>query len=411
MGSNYAVEINGVSKMFKLHHENVRSLKEKALFFNKRGYEKFWALRDIDIKVEGGETLGIIGANGSGKSTLLKLMTKILYPTSGNVVTSGSIAALLELGAGFQPDLTGRENVYLNASILGFSKKEVDRRFDDIVAFAEMERFIDNHVRNYSSGMYIRLGFAVAINVDPDILIIDEVLAVGDEAFQRKCLERIGEIQDAGKTIVFVTHNVEITREICSKVIMLDEGVIVKEGNPREVVNYYHQQMESDDAERSERGNRKIEVLGVSLLDEKDQPANDFYTGQDMKIRVAYRANEPVEDPVFGFSIDDYRGFTAYGTNTRLKNLKCGTITGEGFVQFDLKSMPMLEGRYLVSIAIHNRDESTIYHWLDKHYPFSMHSDISDVGLLYIPSSVTIVPNPAHRPSRGPSVEATHEPG
>ena len=404
MGSNYAVEVNNVSKMFKLYHENVRSLKEKVLFFNKRGYEEFWALKDIDIQVPEGETLGIIGANGSGKSTLLKLTTKILYPTKGKVVTNGSIAALLELGAGFQPDLTGRENVYLNASILGFSKREVDKRFDAIVSFAEMERFIDNHVRNYSSGMYIRLGFAVAISVDPDILIVDEVLAVGDEAFQRKCIERIEDIQEAGKTIIFVTHNVEMTKEICTRVVMLDHGEMVKEGKPREVVNYYHQLMESDESERSERGSRQIEILGVALLDDEDKVVNDFFTGQNMKIRIAYRANEPVADPVFGFSIDDYRGFTAYGTNTRLKGMDLGTVSGEGFIQFDLKSLPMLEGRYLVSVAIHSRDEETVYHWLDRFYPFDMHSDIMDAGLLYIPSEVTFVPNYPH-------VEATHEPG
>ncbi|MHB8894859.1 MAG: ABC transporter ATP-binding protein [Candidatus Geothermincolia bacterium] len=409
--AKYAVEVNDVSKMFKLYHENVRSLKEKVLFFNKRGYEEFWALRDVDIQVEEGETLGIIGANGSGKSTLLKLTTRILYPTTGRVVTNGSIAALLELGAGFQPDLTGRENVYLNASILGFSKKEVDKRFDEIVAFAEMERFIDNHVRNYSSGMYIRLGFAVAISVDPDILIIDEVLAVGDEAFQRKCIERIEDIQEAGKTIIFVTHNVEITKEICTRVVMLESGKIVKEGKPREVVNYYHQQMESDETERSERGNRKMEILGVALLNDRDEPVNDFNTGEDMKIRLAYRANEPTEDPVFGFSIDDYRGFTAYGTNTRLKGLELGTVMGDGFVQFDLKSLPMLEGRYLVSVAIHSRDESVVYHWLDRFYPFDMHSDINDAGLLYIPSNVQVVRDLPAGTTQGPEVEATHEPG
>ena len=388
--TDYAVEINDVSKMFKLYHENVRSLKEKVLFFNKRGYEEFWALQDIDIQVKPGETLGIIGANGSGKSTLLKLMTRILYPTTGQVITNGTIAALLELGAGFQPDLTGRENVYLNASILGFSKKEVDKRFDEIVSFAEMERFIDNHVRNYSSGMYIRLGFAVAINVDPDLLIIDEVLAVGDEAFQRKCLERIEEIQQAGKTIVFVTHNVEQTREICSRVVMLDQGRIVRQGAPREVVNYYHQFMETEEEGR-ERGNRQIEVTGVSLLNDADKAVNDFYTGENMRIRVAYRANEPVEDPVFGFSIDDYRGYTAYGTNTRLKGLNLGTLTGEGYVEFSLKGLPMLEGRYLVSVAIHSRDEQTEYHWLEKLYPFDMHSEVTeDVGLLFIPSEVSL---------------------
>jgi len=386
---NYAIEVQDVSKMFKLYHENVRSLKEKVLFFNKRGYEEFWALTDVDIRVSEGETLGIIGANGSGKSTLLKLMTKILYPTKGKVITNGTIAALLELGAGFQPDLTGRENVYLNASILGFSKKEVDKRFDEIVAFAEMERFIDNHVRNYSSGMYIRLGFAVAINVDPDILIIDEVLAVGDEAFQRKCIERIEKIQDEGKTIIFVTHNVEVCREICTYVVMLDQGNIVKEGMPKDVVKYYHEFMESDEA-GGERGNHQIEVIGVALLNDKDEAVNDFNTGEGMKIRVAYRANEPVTDPVFGFSLDDYRGFTAYGTNTRLKGMDLGTLEGEGFVEFDLNKLPMLEGRYLVSVAIHSRDERVIYHWIERKYPFDMHSDVSDVGLLYIPTDARI---------------------
>jgi ABC-type polysaccharide/polyol phosphate transport system ATPase subunit len=386
---DYAVEIQDVSKMFKLYHENVRSLKEKVLLLRKRGYERFWALEDININVKPGETLGIIGANGSGKSTLLKCITKILYPTTGKITTNGSIAALLELGAGFQPDLTGRENIYLNASILGFSKKEVDKRFDEIVAFSELGRFIDNHVRNYSSGMYIRLGFAIAINVDPDILIIDEVLAVGDEAFQRKCLDRIEEIQESGKTIIFVTHNVEVTKEICSNVVMLDHGHIVKSGNPRDVVNYYHQLMETAE-EGSERGTRQVEVTGVTLLDERGEPTAEFQTGQSMKIRVDYSIREPVVDPVFGFSIDDYRGFTAYGTNTMLKGMELGTLSGEGFVQFDLKSLPMLEGRYLVSVAVHSRDEQTVYHWLEKHSHFDMHSESNDAGLLYVPTEVEI---------------------
>ncbi|MBN1289061.1 MAG: ABC transporter ATP-binding protein [Actinobacteria bacterium] len=386
-----AVEAINVSKMFKLHHENVRSLKEKVLFFHKRGYEEFWALKDVNVSVDQGETLGIIGANGSGKSTLLKCMTRILYPTSGRIETSGSIAALLELGAGFQPDLTGRENIYLNASILGFSKKEVDRRFDDIVAFSELERFIDNHVRNYSSGMYIRLGFAVAINVDPDILLVDEVLAVGDEAFQRKCLDRIDDFRSQGKTIVFVTHNVEITREICSKVVMLEHGKVVKEGNPRDVVNYYHQAMETED-EASERGNRKIVFTSVEVLDKEGKEATEIKTGDPMKVRVRFKANDPVDDPVFGFSLDDYRGFAAYGTNTALRGLELGRVSTEGEIEFDMSSLPMLDGRYMVSVACHSRDGNTVYHWLDKHIPFDVHSESSDVGLLYIPCEIKINP-------------------
>lgn len=387
----YAVEVNDVSKMFKLHHENVKSLKEKVLFFRRRGYEEFWALKDIDVKVSEGDTLGLIGANGSGKSTLLKCITKILYPTKGKIATNGSIAALLELGAGFQPDLTGRENVYLNASILGFSKKEVDKRFDDIVAFAELERFIDNHVRNYSSGMYVRLGFAVAINVDPDLLIIDEVLAVGDEAFQRKCLDRINEIQNAGKTIIFVTHNVDVTQEICNRVIMLDQGNIVKEGTPKEVVPFYHKAMESHE-ESAERGDRRVTVTGAELLNGEGNPASEFSTGESMKIRVSYIVAEPVEDPVFGFSIDDYRGFTAYGTNTSLKGIDLGKVSGEGVVEFDLKALPMLEGRYSVSLSVHSRDEQTVYHWLDRYTTFDMYSQMNDIGLLYIPCEILVNP-------------------
>ena len=377
--------------MFKLHHENVRSLKEKVLFFNRRGYEEFWAVKDVDIQVEEGETLGIIGANGSGKSTLLKCITKILYPTKGKIVTNGTIAALLELGAGFQQDLTGRENIYLNASILGFSRKEVDKRFDEIVQFAELDRFIDNHVRNYSSGMYIRLGFAIAINVDPDILIIDEVLAVGDEAFQRKCLERIDEIQAQGKTIIFVTHNVEMTKEICSRVVMLEAGQMVKEGIPREVVAHYHSTMESEE-EGSERGNKQIRITDVGFLDDEGNKSNSFRTGQQMRIRIHYKAEEPVKDPVFGFSIENYMGFTAFGTNTKLKGVDTGTLDGEGIVEFDLKSLPMLEGKYFVSLAIHSKDEHVVYHWLDKHVSFDISSDTADIGLLYIPCDVNIFP-------------------
>lgn len=386
----YAVEIKNVSKMYKLYHENVKSLKEKILFFGRRGFEEFWALEDINIDVEQGETLGIIGANGSGKTTLLKCITKILYPTRGRIITNGTIAALLELGAGFQPDLTGRENVYLNASILGFSKKEVDRKFDEIVSFAELERFIDNHVRNYSSGMYIRLGFAVAINVDPDILIIDEVLAVGDEAFQRKCIERIEQIQRQGKTIIFVTHNVDMTREICDRVIMLDSGKVVCEGDPREVVNFYHKAMESV-SPSGERGNRQVVINSIDLLNEKGEPSKKFQTGQSMTVRVSYEAKDPITDPVFGFSIEDYRGFTAYGTNTRLKGLELGTIEGPGAIEYKLSSLPMLEGKYFVSAAVHSRDESVIYHWLDKHVSFDMYSGESEIGLLYIPCEIAFL--------------------
>jgi len=212
-----AIEIEHVSKRFRLYHEKFTSLKERLLHWGKIPYEDFWALQDIELRVEKGESIGLLGHNGSGKSTLLKCIAGILRPTEGEIRSAGRMAALLELGAGFQPDLSGRENIYLNASILGMKRAEIDKRFDAIVSFAgeQVERMIDNQVKYYSSGMYVRLGFAVAINVDPEILLVDEVLAVGDEDFQRKCLDRVKEFQEDGGTLVVVTHSPDMVRQVC----------------------------------------------------------------------------------------------------------------------------------------------------------------------------------------------------
>src|SRR5918912_483663 len=226
-----AIEIDGISKKFRRYRERPTSLKQRVTRFRVRS-EEFWALKDVDIAIPEGSTFGLIGPNGSGKTTLLKIVAGILRPTEGRVVTRGRIAALLELGAGFHPELTGRENVYLNGSILGLSRKEIDDRFDEIVAFAELEDFIDNQVKFYSSGMFVRLGFAVAVHVDPQILLIDEVLAVGDEGFQRKCLERIRQFQREGRTIVFVTHAADLVRRICDDAVVLNRGRIHARGEP-----------------------------------------------------------------------------------------------------------------------------------------------------------------------------------
>ena len=223
-----AIEVDGVSKRFRLTTERHSSLKERAIHFGRRHSGKeLWALRDISIEVEEGKTVGLLGHNGSGKSTLLKCIGGILQPNKGVIRTKGRLASLLELGAGFHPELTGRENVFLNASILGMSKRDIEGRFDDIVGFAELEQFIDQQVKHYSSGMYVRLGFAVATNVDPDVLLVDEVLAVGDESFQRKCLDRVRLFQKQGRTIVFVTHAADLVRQICDKATVLDHGELV----------------------------------------------------------------------------------------------------------------------------------------------------------------------------------------
>lgn len=233
-----AVKINNLSKKFKLYHERVSTLKE-ILLFRKNRYEDFWALKDINLEIKKGESIGIIGANGSGKTTLLKLMANILQPTTGMIEINERMSALLELGIGFHDDLTGRENIYLYASILGIPKKEIDKKFDDIVSFAEIEQFIDTPIKNYSSGMRVRLGFATAINVDPDILLIDEVLAVGDASFQRKCYEKMNEFKKKNKTIILVSHDLNAVNAICDKVFLLENGKIIKHGEPDKVISHY----------------------------------------------------------------------------------------------------------------------------------------------------------------------------
>ena len=228
------IAASGVGKRFLLHHKRATSLKERLLLHRQSSSEEFWALRDVDLEIGAGQTVGLIGPNGSGKSTLLKVLSGILAPTTGRVVVRGRIASLLELGAGFNGELTGRENVYLNAAILGLSRAETARYFDDIVAFAELEPFIDNQVKHYSSGQYVRLGFAVAVHVSPDILLVDEVLAVGDESFQRKCLAKIAEFQRRGCTILFVTHALDLIHQICGRAVVLDHGRVLHDGDPIE---------------------------------------------------------------------------------------------------------------------------------------------------------------------------------
>ena len=242
------IKLDGVSKRFSLHHERPRSFQEALVnLFHRRGNwrEDFWALKDVSLEVYPGETLGIIGQNGSGKSTLLKLMTRVLEPTEGTIMIGGRVSALIELGAGFHPDLTGRENIYLNGSILGFTKREMDRKFDDIVAFSGLERFLDTPIKHYSSGMYARLGFAVAIHVDPDILITDEVLAVGDQEFRQKCLDQFWSFKRQQKTILMVSHDLQSVQELCYRAIWLDNGRLRAEGDPQNVVAEYLRFVES----------------------------------------------------------------------------------------------------------------------------------------------------------------------
>ncbi len=237
------IEIKNVSKSFKIYHDKATTLKERLLFLRSSKADVFWALKDINLTIESGKTVGLIGHNGSGKSTLLKLITKIIYPTSGEIITHGRVSSLLELGAGFHPDFTGRENIYINASIFGLSRKEIDSKLESIIEFSELRDFIDSPIRTYSSGMYTRLAFSVAVHVSPDILLIDEILAVGDINFQKKCIAKIKEFKKKGVTMVFVSHNMNDVLEICDSVVWLDKGRMIEYGDTETIAEKYLDEM------------------------------------------------------------------------------------------------------------------------------------------------------------------------
>ena len=368
-----AIEVDGVSKRFRLNTERHSSLKERVVRFGRRRRgEELWALRDVSLEVEQGQTVGLLGHNGSGKSTLLKCVGGILQPTQGIIRTAGRVASLLELGAGFHPDLTGRENVYLNASILGMSKRDIEGRFDEIVDFAELERFIDQQVKHYSSGMYVRLGFAVATNVDPDVLLVDEVLAVGDESFQRKCLDRVRDFQKQGRTIVFVTHAADLVRQICDRAMVLDHGNVAAWGTPSEAVRVFREHMlagghddEGDAAAEAAHG-REVRIRSVDI----DYPENGrpyVRNGEPLTIRIAYEALRPVDDAVFVFSLHGNDGHIVFGQNTWGLGHGLPTLEGPGEVSFTITSTTLLEGTYPLTVGVHSRTGGVVFDWWEQH--------------------------------------------
>ena len=416
-----AVEFENVSKRFIVHHERPRSFQELAVSFFKRNnasWEELWALRDISFAVERGRTLGIIGPNGSGKSTLLKLITRILEPTSGRVAVNGKVSALIELGAGFHPDLTGRENVFLNGSLLGMSRKEMEEKFEEIVEFTELGRFIDMPLKHYSSGMQMRLGFAIATSVDPDILLIDEVLAVGDEAFQRKCMRKIAEFKRRGKTIIFVSHDLDAVRELCSEVIWLDGGVIRARGRPDEVIVQYlrdigeeaplelavpaeevepaveeetvqpvEEPAEAASQPPSRWGSGEVEITRVEFLDGRGNPCHTFRTGERMLARIHYLAHRRIERPVFGVAIYRDDGVHVNGPNTKTSDYPIDYIEGEGSIDYVVDSLPLLEGEYQFSAAVYDYSCTHPYDHHERMYSFEVRRGrVKDAyGVFYIP--------------------------
>ena len=367
MPANIAVDVVDVSKRFRLYTEKYQSLKERFLHAGRNPYEDFWALRDISFEIPEGETVGILGRNGSGKSTLLKCVSGILQPTEGKVVVRGSLAALLELGAGFQPELSGRENIYLNASLLGMSTKDVDRRFDEIVAFAELEQFIDNQVKYYSSGMYVRLGFAVAVNVDPDILVVDEVLAVGDEAFARKCMGRIKEFQDDGRTILFVTHAADLVRQICDRAVVLSAGTMIGSGPAADAVRIYHEHLvaigpglgappqEMPDAPAPGPVHRPIEITAVEVEHPGVGSRQYVLPGEGVTVHVAFEATEAVDGVVFALELYDQEGRLIFGSDTEILDRPFDAPVGAGRADLSFEHVPLLDGAYSLKVEIKDR--------------------------------------------------------
>jgi ABC-2 type transport system ATP-binding protein len=350
-----AVEVADVSKRFRLYHDRNQSLKAAAMRGRRARYEEFWALKDVSFDVPVGATFGLIGENGSGKSTLLKCMAQILRPDAGAVRTTGKVSALLELGAGFHPELSGRDNVFLNGAILGLSRRDVQARFDDIVGFAGLERFIDTPVKNYSSGMYVRLGFSVAINVEPDVLLVDEVLAVGDEQFQRRCAEKFAELRAAGRTIVVVSHSMGMMQSMCDQVAWLEHGVLKAVGPAHDMVDAYLGSVEmggSAAGDTARWGSGEARIDRVELVGRDGAVAESVRTGDPVRFRLCYRADQPIQRPTFGFALHTLDGVHVTGPRTADQGLFPDTIHGEGVVELVVERLLLLPGTYDLSCSL-----------------------------------------------------------
>ncbi len=386
---NPVIKFEHVSKRFYLNQHS-RTVQE-MLFgrFRKRKPEfdeqEFWPLKDISFEVNAGETVGIVGPNGVGKSTILKLVARILEPTSGTITTHGRVRTLLELGAGFHPDLTGRENIYLNGAIMGLSRDEVKRKFDQIVSFSELEQFIDMPVKHYSSGMYVRLGFAVAIHTDPEILLVDEVLSVGDASFQIKCMEQIDRLRGSGVTILFVSHSADAVKSICSRALWLDQGRLAADGAVESVVARYVDQTwakeeerqqaaaEAEDEEKEDDrrwGSGKVVITDVRLLDEQGAERQQFREGDKLIVEIHYQAHTRIAQPVFGLAIHRSDGVHITGPNTKFAGHEIPWIEGTGAVRYTVTNLPLLEGLYHISVAAHNWADTEMYDYHDRLYPF-----------------------------------------
>jgi ABC-type polysaccharide/polyol phosphate transport system ATPase subunit len=354
--SGIALSVNNVTKTFRVHQEKTNSIKGLIAARGRNRYEDFYALRDVSFQVAEGEAVGVIGHNGSGKSTLLKCMAGILQPNEGSIDVRRRMSALLELGAGFHPELSGRDNIYLNAAILGMGRREIAKRFDEIVEFSGLEGFIDSLVKTYSSGMYVRLAFAVAINVDPDLLLIDEILAVGDVTFQQKCMEKFVQFREEGRTLVLVTHDLGSVRNFCDRVVWLDNGTIQGEGPPADLVDKYTETMlqaaEPDtQVEGARRGAGDIQIDRVEMFVGGNQVVR-VRTGDDVLFRLRFTAKTRVLNPVFSLKIASLGGAVITAPNTRDAEAVPAFIEGPGCVDIEMNSISLLPGPHVAHTEI-----------------------------------------------------------
>ena len=384
----------------------------------------FEALKGVSFDVPAGKTFGIIGRNGSGKSTMLKMIAGIGKPTSGTVRVNGRVSALIELGAGFHPEISGRDNVYINGMMLGLTRREIAARFDQIVAFAELEDFIDAPVKTYSSGMYMRLGFAVAISVDPEILLVDEVLAVGDEAFTHKCLDQFAEFRRRGRTVLLVTHSLDLVSRFCDEALWLDGGTTRAQGDPKRVIDAYLLDVAASEntalassalgrassealsgppgepqgsapqaseeaadmfkAVEGRWGSREAEITGVELAGVSGTPSHVFASGDPFEIRLRVRAAQPLTDVVVGVGIFNADGVCCYGTNTSVEGAASGELAGEGDVRFAIDRLDLVEGTYKLDVAVHKAN-GVPYDYHRQLYTFRVTSRLKEVGVFRPP--------------------------
>ena len=390
--SKSAIEVDGVWKNFRLYHERNQYLKAAILRGRRARYEEFWALRDINLKIPHGTTLGLIGSNGSGKSTLLKCLARILYPNEGSVSVDGRLCALLELGAGFHPELSGRENVFLNGAILGLSRREIENKFDEIVEFAGLEKFIDTPVKNFSNGMQLRLGFSIASFVDPEILLIDEVLAVGDQIFQRKCADRIDAFRKEGRTIVIVSHGMSSIMELCTTTVWLERGEVRQLGPSAEVISAYtgesYTAAEATPGEAGTRwGSGEVEITAVRVVGEAGT-AETFSTGETVCIELTFTAHANINDTVFAVKLYDSSGNELWASSTRQKQQYVERLLPSGKVRLTIPKFLLLSGVYPISIGVISQDAKRTYDWWEKRIQVEVRPGMNlDNGILALEST------------------------